>query len=396
MSIALKMKNCKAVTNGLSLSSKVAYGCGDAACNVVWGAMSAWLMYYYTNVAHVSALSIGTIMLLSRIIDGFTDIIMGIIVDKTKSKHGKARPWLLRMAIPFAIATVAMFSVPESDNTIKLIYIFVTYNLVNTFYTGINVPYGALSSLMTQDQYERSLLNIYRIVFAQIANFIVASMTMPLIQALGGTRYSWSLAYAIFTAVAVGLFVINFIGTKEVVGEDASKREDVPVKVGLKALITNKYWIIVTVLGAFTSIFNALMISVNTYYSEYILNDVNIASILNSAYMVPMVITLLCIAPLVKRIGKRYTNVLGWIVILISYLVLLINPSNTMLVIGTSLLRGAGFACVMGVQFAFIADTVEYGQWKSNVRTEGLIFSAQSFGGKFGAGFWNRELWKIL
>lgn len=244
MSIALKMKNCKAVTNGLSLSSKVAYGCGDAACNVVWGAMSAWLMYYYTNVAHVSALSIGTIMLLSRIIDGFTDIIMGIIVDKTKSKHGKARPWLLRMAIPFAIATVAMFSVPESDNTIKLIYIFVTYNLVNTFYTGINVPYGALSSLMTQDQYERSLLNIYRIVFAQIANFIVASMTMPLIQALGGTRYSWSLAYAIFTAVAVGLFVINFIGTKEVVGEDASKREDVPVKVGLKALITNKYWII--------------------------------------------------------------------------------------------------------------------------------------------------------
>lgn len=319
MSIALKMKNCKAVTNGLSLSSKVAYGCGDAACNVVWGAMSAWLMYYYTNVAHVSALSIGTIMLLSRIIDGFTDIIMGIIVDKTKSKHGKARPWLLRMAIPFAIATVAMFSVPESDNTIKLIYIFVTYNLVNTFYTGINVPYGALSSLMTQDQYERSLLNIYRIVFAQIANFIVASMTMPLIQALGGTRYSWSLAYAIFTAVAVGLFVINFIGTKEVVGEDASKREDVPVKVGLKALITNKYWIIVTVLGAFTSIFNALMISVNTYYSEYILNDVNIASILNSAYMVPMVITLLCIAPLVKRIGKRYTNVLGWIVILISY-----------------------------------------------------------------------------
>lgn len=387
MSIALKMKNCKAVTNGLSLSSKVAYGCGDAACNVVWGAMSAWLMYYYTNVAHVSALSIGTIMLLSRIIDGFTDIIMGIIVDKTKSKHGKARPWLLRMAIPFAIATVAMFSVPESDNTIKLIYIFVTYNLVNTFYTGINVPYGALSSLMTQDQYERSLLNIYRIVFAQIANFIVASMTMPLIQALGGTRYSWSLAYAIFTAVAVGLFVINFIGTKEVVGEDASKREDVPVKVGLKALITNKYWIIVTVLGAFTSIFNALMISVNTYYSEYILNDVNIASILNSAYMVPMVITLLCIAPLVKRIGKRYTNVLGWIVILISYLVLLINPSNTMLVIGTSLLRGAGFACVMGVQFAFIADTVEYGQWKSNVRTEGLIFSAQSFGGKFGGKF---------
>ena len=386
MSIALKMKNCKAVTNGLSLSSKVAYGCGDAACNVVWGAMSAWLMYYYTNVAHVSALSIGTIMLLSRIIDGFTDIIMGIIVDKTKSKHGKARPWLLRMAIPFAIATVAMFSVPESDNTIKLIYIFVTYNLVNTFYTGINVPYGALSSLMTQDQYERSLLNIYRIVFAQIANFIVASMTMPLIQALGGTRYSWSLAYAIFTAVAVGLFVINFIGTKEVVGEDASKREDVPVKVGLKALITNKYWIIVTVLGAFTSIFNALMISVNTYYSEYILNDVNIASILNSAYMVPMVITLLCIAPLVKRIGKRYTNVLGWIVILVSYLVLLINPSNTMLVIGTSLLRGAGFACVMGVQFAFIADTIEYGQWKSNVRTEGLIFSAQSFGGKFGAG----------
>ena len=244
MSLSLKMASKSVSQKGLSLGSKMAYGCGDAACNVVWGAMSAWLMYYYTNVAHVSALSIGTIMLVSRIIDGITDIIMGIIVDNTKSKHGKARPWLLRMAIPFAIATVAMFSVPESDNTTKLIYIFVTYNLVNTFYTGINVPYGALSSLMTQDQYERSLLNIFRVVFAQIANFIVAATTMPLIQALGGTSQAWSMTYAIFTGVAVLLFVINFIGTKEIVGEEASKRETVPVKVGLKALIKNKYWII--------------------------------------------------------------------------------------------------------------------------------------------------------
>ena len=365
MSVSVKMVGGNVKQAGLSLTSKLAYGCGDAGCNVVWGAMSAWLMYYYTNVAHVSALSIGTIMLISRFIDGITDIIMGLIVDNTKSKHGKARPWLLRMAIPFAIATVAMFSVPDFDTKTKLVYIFVTYNLVNTFYTGINVPYGALSSLMTQDQYERSLLNIFRVVFAQIANFIVAATTMPLIQALGGTSRAWSMTYAIFTGVAVILFIINFLGTKEVVGEEASKRETVPVKIGLKALIRNKYWIIVTTLGAFTSIFSALMISVNTYYSQYILNNVNLASILNSAYMIPMVITLLCIAPIVKRIGKRYTNVLGWSIIL---------------------LRGAGFACVMGVQFAFIADTVEYGQWKSNVRTEGLIFSAQSFGGKFGAG----------
>ena len=386
MSVSVKMVGGNVKQAGLSLTSKLAYGCGDAGCNVVWGAMSAWLMYYYTNVAHVSALSIGTIMLISRFIDGITDIIMGLIVDNTKSKHGKARPWLLRMAIPFAIATVAMFSVPDFDTKTKLVYIFVTYNLVNTFYTGINVPYGALSSLMTQDQYERSLLNIFRVVFAQIANFIVAATTMPLIQALGGTSRAWSMTYAIFTGVAVILFIINFLGTKEVVGEEASKRETVPVKIGLKAFIRNKYWIIVTTLGAFTSIFSALMISVNTYYSQYILNNVNLASILNSAYMIPMVITLLCIAPIVKRIGKRYTNVLGWSIILVSYLVLLINPTHTMMVIGTSLLRGAGFACVMGVQFAFIADTVEYGQWKSNVRTEGLIFSAQSFGGKFGAG----------
>ena len=210
MSVSVKMVGGNVKQAGLSLTSKLAYGCGDAGCNVVWGAMSAWLMYYYTNVAHVSALSIGTIMLISRFIDGITDIIMGLIVDNTKSKHGKARPWLLRMAIPFAIATVAMFSVPDFDTKTKLVYIFVTYNLVNTFYTGINVPYGALSSLMTQDQYERSLLNIFRVVFAQIANFIVAATTMPLIQALGGTSRAWSMTYAIFTGVAVILFIINF------------------------------------------------------------------------------------------------------------------------------------------------------------------------------------------
>lgn len=381
---------------GLSLISKMSYGCGDAACNVVWGAMSAWLMYYYTNVAHVSALSIGAIMLVSRLIDGVTDILMGLIVDNTKSKYGKARPWLIRMAIPFAIATVAMFAVPEFSTKGKLVYIFITYNLVNTFYTAINVPYGALSSLMTQDQYERSLLNIFRIVFAQITNFIITASTMPLIEALGGTSRAWTITYGIFTTIAVGLFIVNFIGTKEVVGEAAAKRESVPVSVGIKALINNKYWIMVTALGAFTSIFSALMISVNTYYSEFVLNDISIASTLNSAYIIPMIITLLCIAPIVKRVGKRYTNVIGWIVILVSYLILIVNPYNSTLAVATSLLRGAGFACVMGVQFAFIADTVEYGQWKSNVRTEGLIFSAQSFGGKFGAGIGSALIGMVL
>ena len=158
--------NSKNEKVGISIWERFSYGCGDLGCNIIYSAMSSFLLFYYTDYIKVSALTIGTIMLISRVFDGITDLIMGVIVDRTKSNSGKCRPWIIRMAIPFAVAAVLLFSVPEGlGNTAKIIYIFITYNLVSSvIYTAINVPYATLNSLITQDQYERSVLSIFRMI----------------------------------------------------------------------------------------------------------------------------------------------------------------------------------------------------------------------------------------
>lgn len=372
--------------NKLKLSEKISYACGDAASNVIWAALGAFAMMYYTDVAHVSAAAIGTIMLISRFLDGVSDLLMGLVVDRTKSKFGKARPWLLRIAIPFAIATVLMFSVPDFSDKGKLIYIFVTYNLVMTMYTMINLPYGSLSTLMTADSYERSILNIFRQIFAQITSLVITAATLPLVNVFGGGSRAWSLVYGIFGAAAAVLFLICFAGTKETVGVEAKKRETIPVKTALLALIKNKCWIISMLLGTGTCLFYMAISTINSYFCVQVLHNESLVGTVNAAYIAPMIVFFFLMAPIVKKIGKKNTNLAGWAIILLSYVPLLFGMENTVLVIGTSVIRGIGYACVMGVQFAIIGDSVEYGEWKTGVRSEGLVFSAQSFGCKVGMG----------
>lgn len=380
----------------LKLSEKISYACGDAASNVVWAALGAFVMLYYTDVAHVNAAVIGTIMLISRFLDGASDLAMGLIVDRTKSRFGKARPWLLRIAIPFAIATVLMFSVPDFSEKGKIIYIFVTYNLVMTMYTMINLPYGSLSTLMTADSYERSILNIFRQIFAQITSLIITAATLPLVNMFGGGSRAWTLVYGIFAAAAAVLFLICFAGTKETVGVEAKERETVPVKTALKALVKNKCWIISMLLGTGTCLFYMAISTINSYFCVQVLHKESLVGTINAAYIAPMIVFFFLMAPIVKKIGKKNTNLAGWSIILLSYVPLFFGMENTAVLITTSVIRGIGYACVMGVQFAIIGDSVEYGEWKTGVRSEGLVFSAQSFGCKVGMGLGNAMIGALL
>lgn len=380
----------------LKLSEKISYACGDAASNVVWAALGAFVMLYYTDVAHINAGIIGVIMLVSRFLDGVSDLVMGLVVDRTKSRFGKARPWLLRIAIPFAIATTLMFSVPDFPDKIKVIYIFVTYNLVMTMYTMINLPYGSLSTLMTDDSYERSVLNIFRQIFAQITSLIITSATLPLISAFGGGQKAWTITYGIFSVAAAVLFLICFAGTKETVGVAAKERETIPVKKALSALIKNKCWIISMLLGTGTCLFYMAISTINSYFCVQVLHNENMVGTLNAAYIAPMIVFFFFMAPIVKRIGKKKTNLMGWAIILLSYVPLLFAMTSIPLLIASSVLRGVGYASVMGVQFAIIGDSVEYGEWKTGVRSEGLVFSAQSFGCKVGMGLGNALIGALL
>lgn len=380
---------------------RFSYGCGDFGCNIIYTAMSAFLMLYYTDYAGVSAAAVGIIMMVSRVFDGVSDLIMGVIVDRTKSRFGKARPWLLRMCIPFAVSGVLLFSVPTSwASTPKLVYVFITYNLVSTvIYTAINVPYSALNALMTQDPYERSVLSIFRNLLATAGTLTVNMCTLPLVEYFGDNASAWTKTFCVLGLLAVAAFLFNFFGTKErvrAVGTEDGKVEDVPFATGIKALFKNKYWIMMT--GMLALFF--LMFSVNggatVYYAKDILGDRNLVGIINGIFNVVQIAAMFFIAMLVKKYGKRNVFAIGLILDIIGMLILNFSNGAMSLIVVSSIIRGVGNACGGATMWAMVSDTIDYGEWKTGVRTEGLVNSACSFGYKIGNGIGSALLGLIL
>ena len=377
---------------------RFAYGCGDFGCNIIYTAMSAFLLFYYTDYAGVSAMAVGTIMMISRIFDGISDIVMGVIVDRTHSRFGKARPWILRMCIPFAISGVLMFSVPASwTSTPKLVYVFITYNLVSTIiYTAINVPYSALNALMTQDPYERSVLSIFRNLLATAGTLTINTFTLPLVEYFGNNASAWTKTFVIFGFVSVAAFLCTFFGTKERVratetGEQKVEK-NVPFVTGIKALFQNKYWIMMT--GMLALFF--LMYSVNggatVYYAKDILGDKNLVSTINGIFNVVQILAMFFIAMLVKK----YVFSIGLILDIIGMLVLNFSGGFMSMIVVSSVIRGIGNACGGATMWAMVSDTIDYGEWKTGYRTEGLVNSACSFGYKIGNGIGSALLGVIL
>ena len=208
-------------SNGkISVKERIAYGFGDFSSNIMYSAMSAFLMFYYTHVVGVGAAAVGVIMLCSRLFDGVSDLIMGIIIDRTNSKYGKARVWILRLVIPYAIGTVLLFAVPTGwTQTAKLIYIFFSYNLAFTvLFTGINLPYATLTALMTQNQYERSVLSIFRMILATSGTLFIKTCTLPVVKFFGNDAHAWTYTFVVFGILEIITFMITFLGTRERVG----------------------------------------------------------------------------------------------------------------------------------------------------------------------------------
>lgn len=380
---------------------RFSYGCGDFGCNIIYTAMSAFLMIYYTDYAGVNSLAVGTIMMVSRVFDGVSDLVMGIIVDRTKSRFGKARPWLLRMCVPFAVSGVLLFSVPTAWAPVpKLVYVFITYNLVSTIiYTAINVPYSALNALMTQDPYERAVLSIFRNLLATAGTLTINLSILPLVEHFGDNASAWTKAFCVLGLLAVVAFLINFFGTKERVkpaGGMEEKKSDVPVMVGIKALFRNKYWIMMT--GMLALFF--LMYSVNggatVYYAKDILGDKNLVGTINGIFNIVQILGMFFIAMLVKKYGKRNVFAAGLVLDIIGMLILNFSGGSMAIIVLSSVIRGVGNACGGATMWAMVSDTIDYGEWKTGVRTEGLVNSACSFGYKIGNGVGSALLGLIL
>ena len=207
------------VKEKISLREKISYGLGDFAGNIVWSSVAGYGVYYYTNSAGIAAAAIGTMFMISRVFDGLSDILMGLIIDRTKSKHGKARPWLLWMAIPFGIATALMFSVPPAFTPIaKLVYAYITYNLLSAvIFTAINQSYSTLSALITDNVKDRTHLNIARMAMAMVCSIAINFIVIPLVNKMGGTPQAWTITFSILAVVAVLLFYVVFFNNQRTI-----------------------------------------------------------------------------------------------------------------------------------------------------------------------------------
>lgn len=374
-----------------------AYGGGNLAANLLVTTASAFITYYYTEVVGISVAVAGMILAFCRVFDGITDLFMGAVVDKTRSKYGKARPWLLRLAIPYLIACVLLFSTPGTGGTFDIIYAVISYVLaVCLIYTGISVPYNALSARITKDQSQRTLLSVFRTFFGFGGAALVGSITLNVANAFGGGRMGWSLMGVVYGICGMLLYLLTFKVCKELpdefmVGPDAveQKMEEAQVhKVSTKeeilALVKNKYWLLLmlTTLAAFIS---SGLSGVNVYYATNILGSSNYMSLISICSMASMAVGALLMTTFVKKFGARNTLLGGIVVMAAGVLICIVAPANpTLLAVGL-VIKGLGSSAPAVCGFSMMADTVEYSEWKYHVRPDGMAYSAVTFGEKVGS-----------
>ena len=382
----------------ISMKEKIAYGLGDTSCNIVVGLTTSLLTFFYTDYIGVSVGMVGLIILISRFFDGGSDVVMGLIVDRTKSKYGKARPWVLWASIPYAIGCVLLFTVPPASSMVQAVYIFITYNFIQTVcYTALNLPYSSLAALMTRNQYERGSINAIRMALSPFGRILATAVTLPLVKLLGNDQRAWILAAAIYGAIALALLLFCFFNTKERVQLTADQADTkVPIGTSLKALFKNKYWALGLLLWAMLSVYMTLSGTSLSYYSKWILGNSLLTSPLYIAEQVPCIVLTFFIPLALKKISKRNLALAGAVICIVGQIGLIFDDGSFTFAMVSSICRGIGQAPLMGVVFSFIADSVEYGQYKTHLRLEGLIYSAASVGSKLGGGLMSAAFGWIL
>jgi GPH family glycoside/pentoside/hexuronide:cation symporter len=395
------MKDAKGPADKIRAGELLAYGSGDLGMSVAWSVLGAFTTFYLTNVVGLGAATAGTIILVSKLFDGVSDVAVGALVDRTRTKYGKARPWLIRMALPTGICYFLFFACPDLAEWGKILWVFVTYNLMSTVcYTAVNIPYAALSPLMTRHAPSRVSLNIVRMICAVLSGVIASSATMPVVNALGGGPEAWRLVSGVYAGFMTAMILVAGFLTKERYGaaDLAAGRaeEKVPLKVALKALVTNKYWALMTgCLLLFYIVQNAGN-GMNVYYFKYILGDENMMGLAAVAGALPVLVGLALMPLLTKRFSKGTLARVSALAHGVFALVLLIDTESLALFLVKCVLLGFAMVPFAAVGFAMLADICDFGYWKSGVRGEGLVNSAASFGIKVGTGIGAASIGWIL
>lgn len=370
---------------------RFAYGCGEISTNIVFTIATSLLVMFYTDVAHVSAAIIGMIIAISQVFNGVSDITAGFIIDRTRSKYGRARVWMLRMSIPYAVAAVLLMTVPQIGSMAQAIYIFITYNLMLTVvYTMFQLPFATTMTYMTRDQDERAKINIIRMAMSPIGNILVTLLFTRILDVMPGgmdSQRNWIVLTAIYAVFAAAMMLFCFASVRErVVVKDEVGGDQIPLSKALPALFKNKYFIMLFLFFVFFAMYQTFAGTMATYYCKWIVGDTKIVGNVNTACFGITIVATLLLGKVMHLTSKRNWCIIGAIFIILGSLVLLVNPNSVAVVTFGGLLRGIGMTPILGMIFTMIADAIEYGQWKTGLRTAGAIQSAATSGQKFGQG----------
>lgn len=364
---------------------KIGYGLGDFGSNIVFQSILILLPVFYTDVFGLAPAAMGIMFLVVRLLDTVTDPIMGAIADRTETRWGKYRPYLVLFAIPFAVLFVLAFTTPSFSDPWKLVYAYVTYALLMIFYTGVNIPYCALGGVITSDSQERVSANSYRFVLATFAGVLIAYFGPKLVATFGGGNeqigYTWTMA--LFGVLAIVAFFGCFALTRERVTQAASKKGSLGLD--LKTLFKNDQWIIIAVLFFILLIPIVLRGGSAAYYIKWFVERPDLTAAFLTSGAIAQMIGAGFASPLTRKIDKVPAYILSQSVIVLGSIALFFVSSSNLTLIFV-LYIAINFFVQMGapILFSMAADTVEYGELKTGQRVTGLVFSGALFMLKLG------------
>lgn len=364
---------------------RIGYGIGDLGCNLVFSTMASYLMIFYTDIFGITAAAAGTLMLVTRVLDAFIDTGMGLLVDRTHTRWGQGRPYFLFGAVPFAVFTILTFIVPDFDMNGKLIWAYVTYTLLCAAYTVVNIPLNTIVPRLTSDNNERNWLVSTRMICALIGTALVMSITTPLVDFFGqgNQQKGYLITMSIYGVVAMIIFIITFMSTKEVVPPSII-HEKYSFKEDLKALTGQSY-----IFFALNFLYFALYTIRNTtviYYITYNLGRtdwITFVGLFGRLSGLPM---LLILPTLQKRMSKRNVLLLSTAIYIVGDLLIYLGgESPVMLVVGLAI-TGLGIYGIFGTTFAIQPDVIDYSEYKKNRSISGMIAAFQGFSVKVSMG----------
>jgi GPH family glycoside/pentoside/hexuronide:cation symporter len=417
-------------TTRLSRSEKVGYSLGDIATNFFFMSMILYQTRFYTDTVGLSAVAVGSLFLLVRGADAIFDPIVGALSDRTNTRWGRFRPWVLWTALPFGLIFWLVYRSPDTGQTGKLVYAAVTYILVMMLYSANNTPYSALMGVMTADDSERTSISTYRFVAAMVGQFLIQALTLPLVDKLGGgnSAKGWSMTMGIFGAVMVVLYLTTFLTTKERVLPNPRMKSS--VKDDLRDVFTCRPWVMMFLLTL--CVFTTLVLrgSSMNYYFAYYLDPAQLRSFLdmvglgsigtgqlswwkqaldalgliakpdgsNSASValsfflmagnVIQIVGILLSKPLSDRFGKKAVFLAGMgLSTVVTVIIIFVPPSSINLLFVLSMLWPLGWGPTVPLLWVMIADVADYSEWKNSRRATGFIYAGILFALKAGLGF---------